>query len=160
MFHIPESAYVVQAIAPQVGAAGLVVGDYISLKNLHKVFIVIHYDQGDAEDITWTPMRATAVAPVGNVVIATAVPIWSNLACATTDVLTRRTDAVNYASGVDQTNKIVIFAIDPRTLGDTYDCLGITHTNNIEATSYVSAVYVCVPRYAGPSDDWQTVITD
>ena len=160
MFHIPENAYIVQALEPQVGAGAVVESDFISVKNLHKVFIVVHYDQGDAEDITWTPMRATAVLPTGDVVLAEDVPIWSNLDCATTDVLTRRTDDTDYASGVAQTNKIVIFEIDPRKLGDTYDCVGLTHTNDIEATSYVSAIFVCVPRYAGPSDDWQTVLTD
>ena len=160
MFHIPENAYVVEALAPQIGAAVVVTGDYISLKNLHKVFIVIHYDQGDATDITWTPMRATAVAPTGAVVLAETVPVWSNLDCATSDVITRRTNALNYASGVAQTHKIVIFEIDPRYLGDTYDCMAITSTVAVAATSTVSAQYICVPRYQGHSDDWQTVITD
>jgi hypothetical protein len=160
MIHIPENAYIVEALAPQIGAAAVVVGDYISVKNLHKVFMVVHYRQRDATAITWTPMRATAVAPVGNVVLATTVPIWSNLACAASDVITQRANALNYASGVAQTDKLIIFEIDPRYLGATYDCVAITSTVAIAATSTVSAFYVCVPRYAGDSDDWQTVITD
>ena len=49
--------------------------------------------------------------------------IWSNLACATTDLFVERTAAVNYASGAAQTHKIIIFEVDPDSLTDTFDCI-------------------------------------
>jgi len=160
MFHVPENAYIVEAAPPQEGAVAAVANArFISLKNLHKVYLVIQYTQVTADNITWTPQRATAVAPVGNVALATNVHIWSNLDCATTDTLTRRADALNYASGADAGRKIIVFDIDPRYLGDTYDCTGFT-SSNIAAAQFASAFWVCVPRYAGPSGDWPTVITN
>ena len=165
MFHVPENAYIVEAAPPQEGAVAAVANArFISLKNLHKVFLVIQYTQVTADDITWTPQRATAVAPVGNVALATTVPVWSNLDCATSDVLTRRANALTYDSGIGTDRKVIVFEIDPRYLGVDgndvpYDCIGFT-SDAIAATNFVSAFYVCVPRYKGHSDDWQTVITD
>lgn len=147
-FSIPEGVIPVSGLGPQVGAAAAVTGDYISLKNAQKAWIVIHYVQGDATDITWHVNRATAVAPTGATTLAAAntVPIYSNLACATSNTLVKRTPAINYASGTGQATKIIIFEIDPASLGDTYDCVAGASTTAIAATSAVSIMYYILPR--------------
>lgn len=145
---IPEGCIPVSGLAPQVGAAGAVTGDYISLKNAHKAWLVIHYTQGDATDITWHVNRATAVAPTGAVALANVVPIYSNLDCATSNTLVKRTSAINYASGAGQATKIIVFEIDPADLGSTYDVVAAASTTNIAATSAVSMMYYIQPRYS------------
>lgn len=145
---IPEGVIPVSGLAPQVGGAAAVTGDYISLKNAVKAWILIHYVQGDATDITWHVNRATAVAPTGATALANAVPIYSNLACATSNTMVKRTAAVNYASGTGQATKLIVFEIDPASLGSTYDCVAGASTTAIAATSAVSMTYLILPRYS------------
>ena len=155
----------VEGLVPQIGAAGVLTSDYVSVKNLHKLYAIIHYNQGDATDMTWRVMRATAVAPTGAVVIANAVEIWSNLDCVTSDLLVRRAAAINYASGVGLTHKLIIFEIDPSTLGQTalgvdYDCVAVGSTGAIAATSTVSILLIGVPRYPAPAAMQPSIIID
>lgn len=153
---IPEGVIPVSGLAPQVGAASAVTGDYISLKHAQKAWVVIHYNQGDATAITWHINRATAVAPTGAAVLANDVPIYSNLDTATSNTMVRRTDAVNYSSGTGATNKIVVFEIDPANLGSTYDVIAGASTTAIAATSYVSIMYYILPRYTNLDLDFIT----
>ena len=164
-FSLSESLKVVEGLVPQVGAAAAVTSDYICVKNVQKLFAVVHYNQGDATNHVWRVLRATDVTPTGAVVIANAVQIWSNLDCATSDTLVKRTDAINYTSGVGQTHKVVIFEIDPITLGDNgagldYTCVTVGSTAAVAATSWVEVMFYAVPRYAGPADMQPTLITD
>lgn len=151
---IPEGVIPVSGLAPQVGAAAAVTGDYISLKNAQKAWVVIHYTQGDATDITWHVNRATAVAPTGATPIVEVAPIYSNLACATSNTLVKRTPAVNYASGTGQATKIIIFQIDPASLGAGYDVIAGASTTAIAATSAVSIMYYILPRSTNPDLDF------
>lgn len=153
-WNIPEGLLPVEGLAPQVGAAAAVTGDYISLKNAQMAWVVIHYNQGDATDITWHVNRATAVAPTGAAVLANVVPIYSNLDCATSNTLVKRTSAVNYASGTGQTHKIIVFQIDPASLGSTYDVIAGASTTAIAATSTVSIMYYVMPRYSNTDLDF------
>jgi len=148
MFSLPENLKVIEALAPQVGAAAAVTGDYISVKNYHKVYGVIHYAQGDATDITWAWLRATAVAPTGSAAVANVCRIWSDLDCATSDLLVERTAAINYASGAGLTHKLIVVEFDCADLGAGYDVIALSSTTAIAATSYVSMMYYGVPRVA------------
>lgn len=157
-FSIPENCKIVQAVTPQVGAAGTVTGTYISLKNVHKAWIVISYNTaGNAE--TFQPLKATAVAPTGSTNITNVVKIWSNLDTATSDTLVERTAATSYACDNAATNKLIIFEIDPADLGETYDCISFV-TTAIAAGDYLSAVYVLQPRYASQVSLSPTALTD
>ena len=148
-FALPENVKIVEGLAPQIGAAAAVTGDYVSLKGYHKAYVVIHYNQGDATDITWNVTRATAVLPSAAAVMTELMRIWSNLACATSDLFVERTAAVNYATGATQVHKIVVFEVDPDALTDTFDCIAGASTTAIAATSTVSMLYILIPRYAG-----------
>jgi len=164
-FSLPEDLKVVEGLAPRVGAVAAVTSDYVSCKNLQKLFAVIHYNQGDATDVTWRVLRDVTVAGAASVAIANVVPIWSNLNCAASDTLVQRTDAINYASGVAQTHKLIVFQIDPAALGQTaggvpYDCVAVGSTGNIAATSTVEILFIGVPRYAGPVAMQPSIIID
>ena len=105
----------VDGIAPAADAAGRS-SAVVSLKNAHKVFILVSINQGNAAPVAITPMQATDVAGTGGKVLTTAVPIWSNLDTSSTDTLVRRTDGVNYTTDAAVKNKQVLFEIDPATL--------------------------------------------
>jgi len=159
-FSLPENCKVVDGYAANVGAAAAVTGDYVSLKNCIKSYVVIKYRQADANAITWNVTRATAVLPSGAVVMTETMRIWSNLDTATSDLLVERTAAVNYASGTGATNKIIIFEVDPASLTDTFDCIAGASTTAIAAGQYVDITYYLVPRYPGRVLTSPTAITD
>lgn len=140
MICLPENCKIVEAIVPQVGAA--ITGDYVSLKNADKCFVVVHVAQGNAAQMTISIEQASGVAPTGSKPITVVVPIWSNLDCAATDTLVRRTDAVNYQLDVALKHKVVVFQIDPSFLdiANGFDCItvktGASHADNITEAMY------------------------
>ena len=144
---------IVEALVPQTG--GTNTGDYVSLKNVIKAFVVVEIDQGDSDTAVITIEQAQAVANTGHTAITKAVPIWANLDCATSDVLVARTAAVSYETDAAVAHKIVIFEIDPSTLdiANGFDCIMVKVV--VGAASKVSAQYLCEMRYSGG-----VVITD
>ena len=159
MFQIPEGAFIIDGSAPNVGGAAAVVGDYISLKNAQMAWVIFHYRQADGNAITFQVNKATAVAPTGAVIITETVPIWSNLATATSNTLVRRTDAVSYSGGAAAGSKIIIFQIDPASLGTTYDCIA-GEASAVAAAQYLSIMYVVKPKFSSKVSDQLSFITD
>ncbi|MFH0937734.1 MAG: hypothetical protein V1899_00380, partial [Planctomycetota bacterium] len=117
-----EEYKIVRGLAPSVGAAAVLTADYISLKNAQMAWVIFHFNSASGTAEVFSVYRATAVAGTGNVIIANTVPIWLNSDEATSDVLARQTDAVQQAVAATATNQMVIFQIDPASLGSTYDC--------------------------------------
>lgn len=154
---LPEDLKIVDASAGPVTTNGGVTCDYVSLKNVKKAWIVAKFTQAAAHATGIDPKRATAVDGTGAAVLGTAVPIWSNEDTATSDTLVRQTDAVTYNVTADIKKKMVIFEIDPATIGD-YDVLGCTVDNSGEATNFVDITYYLQTRY--PSDTPPAAITD
>lgn len=160
-FTLPEQLKVVEGLPPTVGAAAPLESDYVSVKNLHKLFAIIHYHQGDADNQRWNVMEATSVAGAGAQAIVNAVPIWSNLDCEASDTLVERTAAVNYSSGVTTPkHKLIVFQIDPSALSAGFDCVNIVTNGNVAATSYAEILFIGVPRYAGPVASQPSIIVD
>lgn len=163
-FSFPENCKIVHGFAPTVGTTAAVTGDYVSLKNVLRAWVVIYYTQADGVAITWHVKKASAVAPTGAVVTDVLMPIWSNLDCATSDLLVRRTDAINYSSGTGAGTKMIIFEVDPGALGSLagveYDCIAGCSTTGIAAAQYPAIFYVLQPRYASKVLSQPTVITD
>jgi hypothetical protein len=160
---LPEAYKVVFAVAPATNA-GALNGQRVSLKHAHRFFIVVNMTQGNAAQSTITIERATDIAGTDNGVITANAKIWSNLACATNDRLVRRTDAVNYQLDAGLANKLVVFEVDPASLGATagnvqYDCIrvviGASNAGNI-----ASAVYVIAPRYPSKAASAPSVVVD
>jgi hypothetical protein len=142
---IPEGCYPVIAVAPRVN--GAITSDFISLKNVQMAWIHVVFANATASTDAITIQRATAVAPTGNVAIVNTVPIWAGIMTAANTLLIRDTDAIAYL-GADVTgNRVVVFQIDPASLGAGYDCLGFTIADSGHATNYVSATFWLLPRY-------------
>lgn len=164
-FTLPEDLKIVRGLVPTVGAAGVLTSDYVSVKNLQKLWAIIHYNQGDADNQTWQVLRDVSVAGGASVAVANVCEIWSNLACATNDTLVRRTAAVSYASGAGATHKLIVIQIDPESLGETaggvpYDCVAIATAGNVAATSWATILFMGLPRYAGPVAMQPSIIID
>lgn len=150
-FTLPEDAKLVNILEPAADAAGRT-GDYVSLKNYHKAFLVALINQGNAATVALTPKQASAVAGTGVKVIS-ATRIWANLDTATSDALARATDAANYTTDAGLAIKLVVFEIDPAALDQAngFDCVTLV-TGASNAANITSAIAVlCPPRYPGAS---------
>jgi hypothetical protein len=145
-FSLPENCKIVEMVAPTVGGVGVVTSDYISLKYAHKAWIVIHYTDGNGNAVSYQPVKATGVTPVGNVSITTAVKIWSNMDTAASDLLVERTAATVYAQDNAVKNKVIVFEINPVELGPTYDVIAFT-ASTPAAGEYIQAMCYIQPRY-------------
>ncbi len=146
MITLPEQMKIVQAVYPQTNA-GAITGDYVSLKHAHKVWIMVDIQQANAATIALTLERATDVSGTGSVAIADAVPIWSNLDTAATDILVARTAAVSYTTDAGVKNKQVIFEVDS-TGWESYDCL-VLKVGASNVANVVSACYMMESRFPG-----------
>ena len=141
---LPEIFKVVQGLEPQAGAA--LTGDYVSLKNVHVAFVIVHVTQAHAAQMVIGINQATAVAPTGAGALAAVFPIWANLDCAASDTLVRATDAATYTLDVGIKHKIVVFQIDPRILTAGYDCIAVT-TGASNALNITEVMYLLYERY-------------
>lgn len=156
-FTLPENCKVLGILKPATDAAGRT-GRYVSLKNMHKAWIIAYIDQGNAATIALTPKQASAVAGTGSKVLANNVPIWSNLDIATSDVLVRQTDGTAYTTDAGVKEKQVIFQIDPASLdmANGFDCIALT-TGASNVANLTSAVVVGEMRYAQATTPSATV---
>lgn len=157
---IPEGLFPVSGTKP-VTTSGGVTADYISVKNAQMVWIVCHLTQTVAHATVLAPQRATAVAPTGNVAIATVVPIWYGNVTTATNAMAKQTDAVSYTMGGAVTGDVyVIFQIDPATLGSAYDVIGITASDSSQATNFIEVTYWILPKYQQGAGNNISYITD
>jgi hypothetical protein len=159
-FSLPEDVKMVEGLAPQIGTAAAVTGDYVTLKDCSRAYVVIHYNQGDGTAITWNVTRATNVSAGSAAVMTETMRIWSNLDCAASDLLVEQAAAVNYASGTGQKHKQIIFEVDPDSLTATFNCIAGASTTNIAATSTVEMTYYLAPRYHSRVLTQPTAIVD
>lgn len=146
-FAFPEDVMLVEALTPAADGAGRT-GAYVSLKNVHRAWIVAHINQGNAATIALAPKQAQAVAGTGSKVLATAVPIWANEDAAASDALAPQTAAVNFTTSAAVKQKVVVFQIDPATLDAAggFDCIALT-TGASNAANITSAVFLLQLRY-------------
>lgn len=146
---LPEMFKIVEAITPQAGDA--ITGDYVSLKNFQKAFVIVEVAQAAVNQMTISIEQATNVSAGGSKAITNAVPIWANEDCAASDTFVRQTDAVSFQLSAAQKHKIVVFQIDPSTLdvANGFDCI-VVKTGASDATNITSAQYILVgQRYGG-----------
>jgi hypothetical protein len=160
MLHVPEGVMEVDAIRPQAGAA--ITGDYICLKNINMLFVVVTIYQDTTDTVAITIEQATDVSnsESDSKAITNVVPIWANQDCAASDALVRQTDAVNFTtSAADNKIKKVIFQIDPALLDtdDDFDCITVK-TGASNASNITEAHYLCDMKFKQETPP--TVITD
>lgn len=165
MLSFPENLLIIPGSAPVVGAAAEITSIPISLKNVQKLWAVVYVNTvGTSAAIACVPQTDALVAFGSATVLAHAVPIWSSQAAATSDLWTRETDAVNFATTADALHKMVVFEIDPSnfmttaTAASSDDCFRISLTA-VAAGDYCAIFYIVLPRYISKSDT-RTYITD
>lgn len=155
-FSLPQSFKIVEAITPQAG--GAISSDYVSLKNVHKAWILVHIAQAHIAPMAITVEQASDVAGTGHIPIVNVVPIWANEDCAATDTLVEQTAAVAFTTSAAQKHKLVIFEIDPAlfTLANA-DCIKVV-TAASDVTNITSALFILAMRYQQTTPP--TTITD
>jgi len=152
---LPENFKLVQAIAP-VSSTGATTGDYVSLKNAKKAWVVVQATGGD--EVYATMYQATSTTGAGAAATTSiAYEIWSN-ASTTGDTLTHRTASYRYATTTAATQQMIVFGVDPSQLTDTYDCISVGFGASTGATKIVSALYLLQTAY--PADQPPTAIAD
>ena len=146
---LPESFKIVDASGGPVTTNGGVTCDYVSLKNVHKAWIIASFTQAVGHATGIDPKQATAVAGTSAKALTTVAPIWANEDTATSDTLVAQTAAVTYNVTNDIKKKQVIFEIDPAGFDQAngFDVLGCTVDDSSQATDFVSVIYVLAERY-------------
>lgn len=149
-FTLPEEAKIVGALKPAADAAGRN-GAWVSAKNAHKVYIVVHLDQGNAATVALTIQQASDVAGTGAKAITGNCRIWVNQDLSVNDTLVRQADGITFVTSAAVKEKQVVIEIDPATLdlanGFAYVRV-ITGASN--AANITEAQYYLTPvRYPG-----------
>ena len=155
---LPENCKIVEAITPQTGASART-GDYVSLKNVVKAWVVVHFNMAGAGNATYATMyEATATSGAGAAATTgNAYDIWS-IASTTADTLTHQTSGYRYATTTDATGQVIIFGIKPSQLTATYDCIQVRVASSSTATNFVSAMYYLQTAY--PADQPPSAISN
>lgn len=157
---LPERFKIVQAIQPRTTNAGITC-DYVSLKNVHRAWIVVQLTQAVGHATGIDPTQSTVVAGTDAKAFVSTLPIWANEDTATSDTLAREsTDAITYNVTNDVKNKIVVFMIDPAKMdvANGFDVLGCTVDDSSQADNLASIEYWLEMRYM--EDVPPAVITD
>lgn len=154
---LPEQFKIMQG-APPTTTNGAVTGDYVSLKNAHRVWVIFELTQAVGHATVCSLMRATAVAPTGATAVTESVKIWENEDTGSTDTLVRQTDATSVTLGADIKNKQVIMEIVPQGLTATFDCIAGVTSASSQSSNFVSMTYILETRYAQATPP--TAITD
>lgn len=149
---LAQQLKIVDATAGPVTSNGGVTGDYVSLKNALKAWIVVQLTQAVGHATAITVKQATAVAGTG-VKDGPTCQIWANEDTAASDALVRKTAAAAYTVANDVKKKLVVIEVDPAALdvAGGFDCLGLAVADSSQATNFVAATYWILPRYAQES---------
>ena len=115
-FSMPYQIPPVSLLPPEADAAGRT-SSYRTLKNAMKAYIVARVNQGNAAQVTLTPMQAQDVSGTGAKAI-NASPIWLNDNTAVSDALVAQAPAANFQTDANLQDKIVIFEIEPEAALD------------------------------------------
>lgn len=136
----------VQAINPKAGGSDIT-GDYVNVGNATHLTIVANITQGNAATVALTIEQATAAAGTGSKVITENVFIWANQDTATSDLMTRQTDDVDFTTSAALANKKVVFDVPLTGLDRSYPwvCLKAGASN---AANIIQADYFLRSRYA------------
>ena len=149
---LTQNMKVVSAIPSTIGGGVAVMGTGISLKYVHRLFIIVNYEDGGAGDAV-ALYRDTDVgggtADAG--LIVNNVKLWTNADIATSDTLVRQADNTFHLFDDSNLDQMAVFDVDPVTLGLTannveYDCIAVGFPA-LSVFSTASATYVAFTRY-------------
>lgn len=148
---IPEALF---PNSMEISLGNGVATDYINVGKAEMAWIVVHAYVAAAAAIVLTPQKAYAAAGTGATALTVNVPIWAGIKIAgASDALVRQTDGVAYTTAATAGDHIVVFQIDPATLGyeatvpslGAYKYLGGTYVGLVG--DYISVMCWLKPRY-------------
>jgi hypothetical protein len=148
-FNLVYDGHPVMALAPAADAAGRS-GQWVGVKNTHKLYVVVNVNQGNAAPVTLTFQQATSAAGAGAKALSGSAFIWANQAQAQAaggDTLTQQTSAASFATSAAIAAKKVIFEVILE------DCLDINNgfcyvqviTSASNAANITQADYFLIP---------------
>jgi len=143
-FSLPQNCKIVTGLTPHAG--GALTGDYVSLKNAHKCWIVIESCGGAANAATFGVREGTDVAPGASAAITALMPNWINNDTSTADALTKNADLATLTTDGLATPKLGIIEVDPAILTAGYDCIAVTEGAS-NALNITSVLYILAERY-------------
>lgn len=150
ILNLVEKFKVVQAVEPKTTNAAIT-GDYVSLKNVINVTVIVNLTQAvghatqislyQAKDVTGTYAKA----------LVNEVPIWANEDVSLGDTLIRQTNGVSYAVANTAKNKQVAFHVDPAKLdvNGGFTCLNVRIGASSQVTNFACAEFILDSKYAG-----------
>lgn len=145
---LPERFKIVDGSTGPVTTNGGVTADYVSLKNVHKAWIVASFHQAASHASVLQPTMATDVAGTGVTNITASMRWWKNADVSTTDTLVKQTAGTAGTCTAGTTNQIIVFEIDPDELANAgYDVLGCGVATSSQATNFVNITYFLLERY-------------
>lgn len=153
-FRLWENGQLVSLLAPAADAGGRTSG-YVTVENAHKAYIVCLVNQGNAAQVTFTPLQATNSSGANSKAVGAA-PIVVDANTGSSDVLAVQAAAASFQTDAGTNNKIVIFEIDPiesmdlnnTTVGPFQHIAVQTSASN--AANITSALLILMPiRFAG-----------
>lgn len=150
-FSIPENFKLVSAtpLGAQTTNGGIAAFRPISLKYVHKVWLVAVFQQDAGHATTIQPLVGATVA-TANAAITFTARNWRNANVATNDILVELAAATTCACTAAATDQMLVIEIDPAdviTQGAAFDCLGASIAAGAGANNYCGAVWVCAMRY-------------
>jgi len=114
-FNFVYQAPPIGLLAPAADSAGRT-STYKSLRNVSgKVAIVCRVNQGNAAQVTFTPLQAQDSSGTGSKAIPS-VPIFVNSDTTVSDTLVAQTAAASYQTSATTKDKFVVFEFDPAEL--------------------------------------------
>lgn len=154
---LPVNYKIVQMLKPQT-TNGALTSQVITLKGVNKAWVIFEFTQAVGHATTPTLLQATNIA-AGTNKAGPSVPIWSNLATASTDTLVSRTAAASYAVSTATGGMEVVFEIDPSLLdvANGYDCIYFTIATSSQATNFVGATAILQTSYQQATPPTQIV---
>lgn len=146
----PELYKIVDGSTGPVTTNGGVTADYVSLKNVHKAWIIATFHNAASHASILQPTMATAVAGTGVTNITAVSRVWKNTNVATTDTLVQAASATAAACAAGVTNQMLVMEIDPDDFAAAgYNTLGCGVATSGEATNFVNITYILATRYPG-----------
>lgn len=136
----------IELLAAAADAAGRTSAIYKSLRNCSgKIVIDCFVNQGNAAQVTFSPVQATSGAGAGSKAIP-AVPIFYNADTTVSDTLVAQAAAATFQTDVALKSKVVSFEFDPAELdlANGFNHIGITTS----ASNAANITHVTV-RYLG-----------
>jgi hypothetical protein len=141
-YNLVYDGHPVMALPPAADSAGRS-GQWISLTNAHKVYVVVDIAQGAGTGVPISFQQATSVAGAGAKALSGNLNIWANQNTAASDTNSPQTAAETFTTSTATGNKKIIFEVVPGSVLDVTNGFkyiqvntGASGSGNVTAAGY------------------------